>query len=163
EPLEDRLTPSSLGVTFDDGSGHLDELPLLGYSWGGAGAGKAGLQNFTLTLATTSAEPGLWGHLAAGSHINSATIHVRTRDLNAEYLTYTLTGVTITSFSASGDGFGSASHDTVQLTCAAVNESSREFDNYNQPGPLTSVQYNFATGQGRRSGAFPSSGSTQPL
>lgn len=71
EQLEDRLTPSSLGLTFDDGSGNVDELPLLSYSWGvvnpSAGTGTASLQNFRLTLAPTSAEPGLWGHLAVGS------------------------------------------------------------------------------------------------
>ena len=51
-----------------------------------------------------TAEPGLWGHLAAGTHLDSAVIHVRT-GLGQEYATYTLTNVTVASFDSS---FGTA-------------------------------------------------------
>ena len=96
EGLEDRtLLSTTLGVTFDDGRGPVAELAVQSYSWGAAcppASGSSSLQDFTLTLAPGSVEPGLWGHLAVGSHLNSATIHVRQvgGSTATEYLTYTL-------------------------------------------------------------------------
>src|SRR5262249_57978861 len=73
------------------------------------------LRDFTLVLAPGSVEPGLWGHLAAGSHLNSATIHVRQVQggTATEYLTYTLRDVTISSFATNDSG--GASQDTIRL------------------------------------------------
>src|SRR5262249_51137817 len=92
-----------VGLSFVDSGVTTPELVVQSYSWGGVGT--ASLQKFSLTLAPTSAEAGLWGHLAVGSRLDSATIHVRNGNSD-EYLTYTLTGVTIASFSTSGDGLG---------------------------------------------------------
>jgi len=159
EVLEDRtLLSTALGVTFDEGSGPLPELPLLSYSWGasnssklgstgtGGGEGKTSLQNFTLTLAPTSAEPGLWGHLAAGKHLNSATIHVRkaSADLETEYVTYTLTNVFITSFSTS-EGGGDVPTDTIHLIFGRVTESYRPINPDGSVGAANTAQYDQVT------------------
>ena len=104
------------------------------------------MQNFTLTLAPTSAEPGLWGHLAAGKHLNSATIHVRkaSGDLETEYVTYTLTNVFITSFSIS-EGGGDVPTDTIHLTFGRVTESYRPINPDGSLGAANTAQYDQVT------------------
>jgi type VI protein secretion system component Hcp len=180
EVLEDRtLLSTSLGVTFDTGSGPLPELPVLSYSWGatnpttvgsagtgsGAGASKPSLQNFTLTLAPTSAEPGLWGHLTVGSHLNSATIDVSQVSPNGsvgvEYLSYTLTDVFITSFSTSDDG-SDAPEDTIQLTFGKIAESYSPISSDGSLGAPNTAQFDQAafTSGGAGSLATPASAPT---
>jgi type VI protein secretion system component Hcp len=115
-----------VGLTFNTGS---VELAVASYSWGasnptGGSKGAASLQSFTLTLNPSSVEPGLWGNLAAGTKLNSATIHIR-NSAGKEYVTYTLTNVTITSFSTSLTGNGSAPQNTIQLTYESISESYR--------------------------------------
>src|SRR5262245_51814114 len=85
----------ALGVVFVENGVPLPELEAQSYSWG---ANLRSLKDFTLTLAPTSVEPGLWGHLTAGRAFPSAVVHLRDAG-GREYQTYTLSNVTITSFS----------------------------------------------------------------
>jgi len=159
EVLEDRtLLSTALGVTFDEGSGPLPELPILSFSWGatnpttlgstgtGGGESKASLQDFTLRMAPSSVEPGLWGHLAAGKHLNSAAIHVRksSGDLETEYVSYTLTNVFITSFSTS-EGGGDVPTDTIHLTFGRVTESYSPINPDGSLGAANTAQYDQVT------------------
>jgi type VI protein secretion system component Hcp len=143
----------AVGVTFVDGGVTDPELEVSSYSWGasrattggsqatGAGAGKVSIQDLTLTLPSTSAEPGLWGHLATGTMLSSATINVRTLldGTEATYLTFTLSDVFISSFSTSGDG-GDAPVDTITLSFGKIAEW------YSQPGIATDVAGTSAAG-----------------
>src|SRR5262249_53069971 len=105
------------------------------YSWG---ANLRYFKDFTLTLAPTSVEPGLWGHLTAGRAFPSAVVHLRDAS-GREYQTYTLSNVTITSFSTAASA-GSAPAGTIALRFAAVTESAIPPD-----GPVNTAQYNVAT------------------
>jgi type VI protein secretion system component Hcp len=150
-------------VTFVEGGITLPELEVTSYSWGAANpAGTTpSLRDLTLTLpASTRAdvvEPGLWGHLAAGSHLDSATIHVRTRvgppsaPVTPEYITYTLTNVFISSFTTAEDYSGGVPQDTFQLHFGQVKE---EYFSINPDGTqgrlLNTAVYDRATGRGDR-------------
>src|SRR5262249_2344107 len=70
----------AMGLTFVQGGRPLPELAVQSYSWGAANptGARPSLQDLTLTLAPGFVDPGLWGALAAGTHLPSATIHVRT-------------------------------------------------------------------------------------
>jgi type VI protein secretion system component Hcp len=159
---------AGVGLTIDDGMGPLAELPLLGYSWGASnpsGArGAASLQNFTVTLAPTSAEPGLWGRLAVGSRMNSATIHVRRFFDRAEYATYTLTNVSIVSFSTSGSD-RDAPQATIELAFDSLSESYRPNNASGPLGPPNTATYNQKSGKSSASGSLtdPSATNTPPV
>src|SRR4029077_5476363 len=124
---------------------------VASYSWGASnpsgGTNTASLQNFTLTVAPTSAEPGLWGHLAAGSHLHAATIHVRKDNFGVgqpvEYLTYNLTNVTIASFATGSSDQGP--QDTIELAYDAMTESYTRFSSHG-PSTTTSTRSNQVTG-----------------
>src|SRR5262245_16422290 len=125
---EDRTLPSSMvGVVFDAGAGPLPQLPVDSYSWGATHAdGTAtSMQDFTITLAPGSTEPGLWGHLAVGKPLDTATIQLSKAVGPGEtqvYTTYTLTNVTITSFKTSEEG-GTAPQDTIGLHFDKISQS----------------------------------------
>jgi autotransporter-associated beta strand protein len=114
--------PPPLGLTL----GTNNELAVASYSWDATNAGTPSLHDFTLTLAPGSVEPGLWGALAAGTHLPSAAIHVRTTSVGnpLEYLTYTLQDVTVTSF-ATSEGSGGAPQDSLRLHFGKVSELYR--------------------------------------
>src|SRR5439155_925895 len=108
-------------------------LAVQSYSWGASanppvvggaafGASQPILKDFTLTLAPTSVEPGLWGHLAAARTLTSAVVHLRDAD-GGEYQSYTLSNVVLTAFSTGGSA-GSAPADTIALRFLAVTESA---------------------------------------
>jgi type VI protein secretion system component Hcp len=135
EVLEDRTVFSTaLGITFDAGAGPLPELAIQSYSWGAQGGTIPRVQDFTMTLAPGSVEPGLWGHLAANTHVNSAVIHVRNGG-GLEYATYTLTDVLISSFTT-GEASGGTPQDTISLHFGKVAES---YSPINSDGSLGSA------------------------
>jgi type VI protein secretion system component Hcp len=138
-------------VTFVEGGVTLPELAVSGYSWGAANpAGtKPSLQDVTLTVAADTVEPGLWGHLAAGTHVDSATIHVTTVGLHpVEYLTDTLTDVFISSFTTSfrDTGSGDRPQDTIQLHFGEVKEEYFPTNPDGTRGSPNTADYNQATG-----------------
>jgi type VI protein secretion system component Hcp len=163
EVLEDRtLLSTTLGVTFDDGNGPLAELAVQSYSWGAArpsASGSPSVQNFTLALAPGNVESGLWGHLAAGSHLNSATIHVRQAQggTATEYLTYTLKDVTISSFATNDSG--GAPQDTIGLHFGSVSELYSPINPDGTLGTANVAEYDVAVA---RSGATGSLQGTPP-
>jgi type VI secretion system secreted protein Hcp len=140
-------------VTFVEGGVTLPELEVSGYSWGAANPTGAApkLQDMTLTLTPDTVEPGLWGHLAAGSRLSSATIHVTTptgpQHLPIEYLTYTLTDVLISSFTTSNDGSGNRPTDTFQLHFGEVREEYFPINADGTRGTPIVADYNQATGR----------------
>jgi hypothetical protein len=87
-----------------------NELPVVSYAWRASrpGTGTPDLRDFIVTLAPGSVEPGVWGALAAGTHLDSATIRVRRMSQGNldEYRTYTVQDVTVSSFSTGEDGSG---------------------------------------------------------
>src|SRR4029077_14360394 len=66
-----RITPP---LTFVEDGVTLHGSDLSSYSWGATGSpsGTPSLKDFTLLLDPGSAEPGLWGHLTVGKHLDSA-------------------------------------------------------------------------------------------
>src|SRR5205085_784506 len=106
-------------------------------------------------LAPTSAEPGLWGHLAVGSHLDSATVHVRkvVNAVQTEYLTYTLTNVTINSFSTSEAG-SEAPLDTIQLAYDSVSESYSRTNANGTLGAANTAQYDLVRGTSNGTGSL---------
>src|SRR5207245_1027234 len=127
-----------LGVVFFENGVPRPELEVQSYSWIGNRGNSAVLANFTLTLAPTSVEPGLWGHLAAGRIFPTVVVHLR--DANGrEYQAYTLSTVTISIFST-GSSAGSAPTDTIYLQFVAVTESATPLT-----GPANTAQYNLAS------------------
>jgi type VI protein secretion system component Hcp len=154
-------TPS-VGVTFVEGGVTRNEIMVSSYSWGATNptAGKTPtLQDFTLTvpagtLTAGGVEPGLWGHLAAGTHLDSATIHVRMNIGNpavfTEYITYTLTNVFISSFTNTEDGSGAVPKDTIQLHFDKVAETYLPFNRDGTVAGFTNnANYNQVTGVGQ--------------
>src|SRR5262249_8903001 len=123
------------------------ELEVQSYSWGaglgappvggGGGGSKPLVDDFMLTLAPMSVEPGLWGHLANGGPL-SAVVHLRDAS-GREYQTYTLSNVTVSSFST-GASEGSVRADTIALRFGTVAESATA-----PAGPANSAQYNVTT------------------
>src|SRR5579872_6048793 len=123
----------SMGLSFINGGVTEPELTVDSYSWGATGpaaGGSAGaarslpsLQNFTLTLDPTSAEPALWSYLTTGKDLDAAVLHVRNSDANnTDDLTYTLKDVSITSFTTSCED-STSPEDTIQLAFKAVTET----------------------------------------
>src|SRR5207249_3702538 len=121
------------------------------YSWGAAnpaGGAAPGLQDVTLAVASDTVDPALWGHLAAGIHLPSATIHVRTSTPSGltEYLTYTLSGVSISSFTTAEDGSGALPQDTIQLHFGEVKEQYFRRNPNGTLGSPNTADYNQVTG-----------------
>ena len=130
----------------------LPELAVQSYSWGasasapvvegpGAGASLASLKDFTLTLAPTSVEPGLWGRSAAGRTFSSAVVHLRDAG-GREYQTYTLYNVTLSAFTTGASASG-APADTIALRFGAVTESATPL-----AGPANEAVYNVSAHTG---------------
>jgi type VI protein secretion system component Hcp len=118
--------PPSVGITFDTGGGPGAELAVESFSWGasqpfvnGSATARASVQDFQVTLAPSSTEPGLWGAMISNSPLAHATIHVRDASGN-EYLTYALDNVLISSFQVGANG--TAPIDRITLAFQRVTE-----------------------------------------
>lgn len=93
---------------------HRDEIDVMSFSWGiahsapgatggGGGAGKPTFQDLLLVHTIDSATPALLLACATGRHINQATIsHRRAGENQQDYLTITLSDVTITAVTENG-------------------------------------------------------------
>src|SRR5439155_8436484 len=144
----------ALGVTFVENGATLPELEVQSYSWSTT-ANPTKVKDFTLTLAPTSVEPGLWGHLAAGRVFTSAVVHLRDAS-GREYQTYSLSNVTITAFTTGGNA-GSPSADTIALRFGAVTESATP-----PAGPANTAQYNVSAHTSSNVGILAGSFLPQP-
>lgn len=95
---------------------HKDEIQVLAWSWGmsqsgsmhmgpGGGAGKANVQDLSLTKYMDKASPNLAFHCCKGTHHESALLTVRKAGgTPLEYYKLELTQVLITSVSTGGSG-----------------------------------------------------------
>jgi type VI secretion system secreted protein Hcp len=111
---------------------HKDEIEVLSWSWGlsesgtpahagGGASGKAQFQDFSFTHHVDRASPLLMAACATGKHIKDATITVRKAgETQPEYLVITMSGVVVTSVSASGSADGGAPFEGVTLAFAKV-------------------------------------------
>ena len=88
---------------------HRGEIDILDYSWGeensppmhggGGGAGRVNAQSFNFTMKVNKASPKIFLAVADGRHFRSAVLTVRrTDEQRAEFLTWTLSDVVITSY-----------------------------------------------------------------
>lgn len=144
--------PPALGATFDDG-----EFTVQSYSWGettpvstaggGAGAGVATLQDFSLNLQPGSADPVFLANAASGRHIQKVLLHVRKN--GQEYLTYTLSDVLITSYQVDSSG-----NVSLKLNFAQIDESYRPFNADGSLGTAVASSWNQKTNTGSGTGAL---------
>jgi type VI secretion system secreted protein Hcp len=92
---------------------HKDEIDVLAFSWGvsntksasggGGGAGKAVFEDLLVVARTSKASPKLWLACASGQHLKSAVLTCRKPGKAPfEFLTITLTDVTISSYEIDG-------------------------------------------------------------
>src|SRR5262249_2891491 len=137
-----------LGLTLVEGGVTLREEDILGYSWGATSTGGApSLQDVTINLGATAAEPGFWGHLAANTHLDRAVIHLRkaSPDKPTEYATYTLTDVTISSFTTDEER-GGVPQDAIKLHFGKIEESYSELDDQGAPGTPDKARFDVKQG-----------------
>jgi type VI secretion system secreted protein Hcp len=112
---------------------HKTEIDVLAWSWGvsnsgsahtggGAGAGKANVQDLSLTKYVDLASPDLLLACCNGKHFPEATLTVRKAgETPLEYLKIKLTEVLITSVSTGGSGGEDRLTENVTLNFAKVN------------------------------------------
>jgi type VI secretion system secreted protein Hcp len=93
---------------------HKGEIDVLAFSWGvarpdspgsggGTGAGKAVFEDLLVVARTSKASPKLWHGCASGQHLKTAVLVCRKAGKAPhEFLTITLTDVTITSYEVEG-------------------------------------------------------------
>ena len=96
---------------------HAKSIEVQSFSWGvsnvtspgtgaGGGSGKAQMQDFHFTMATSQASPQLMLACASGKHLREATLSVRkSGERPVDFLTVKLTDVLISSYQASGSEF----------------------------------------------------------
>src|SRR5207253_731856 len=78
--------------------------------------------DFSLVLAPSSAEPGIWGRLATGRPVARAVVHVRDGSGNV-LVTYTLSNVLISSFAT--NEAGGLPSDQLTLSFQSIAEDYR--------------------------------------
>lgn len=95
---------------------HKDAMDVLAWSWGasqsgtmhaggGGGAGKASINDLSITKFVDKASPNLLGACCSGKHFDQATLIVRKAgDTPLEYLKYTFKQVLVSSISVGGSG-----------------------------------------------------------
>ena len=111
---------------------HAGKIDVLAWSWGssnsgsahmggGAGAGKANVQDLSFTKYIDKCSPSLMLACCKGSHYPTATLIVRKAGGKPlEYLTITLTEVLISSVSTGGSGSQDQLTENVSLNFAKV-------------------------------------------
>lgn len=98
-----------------DKKGHAGHIDILAWSWGmsqsgtfhtgsGGGAGKANVQDLSITKYIDKASTALMGAVLRGDHLPTAKLHVRKAGAKGplEYLVLTLQKCMITSYSTGG-------------------------------------------------------------
>jgi type VI secretion system secreted protein Hcp len=132
------------------------EIDVLAWSWGmsnsgtahvggGAGAGKANVQDLSISKYIDKASAPT--HLAAltGKHFKEATLVVRKAGENPqEYITITMTTVLITSVSAGGSGGEDRLTENVTLNFAKVKFEYKEQDEKGATKPAGEYAYDIS-------------------
>src|SRR4026207_687724 len=111
---------------------HKDEIEVLSWSWGisqagsmahggGAGAGRAGLDDSRLTHHIDKASPVLLKACATGEHIKEVTLTVRKAGKGQqEFLILKMTDVLIPSVNRGGSGDSAATAESVAMQSSKV-------------------------------------------
>jgi type VI secretion system secreted protein Hcp len=135
---------------------HAGEIDVLAWSWGvsnsgsahvggGAGAGKANVQDLSLTKYIDKCSPSLMLACCKGTHYTTATLVVRKAGGKPlEYLTITLSEVLITSVSTGGSGGEDRLTENVSLNFAKVKVDYIEQKPTGEEGDKPTMTYNIA-------------------
>ena len=135
---------------------HKEEIDLLAWSWGvsnsgsahtggGAGAGKANVQDLSFTKYIDKCSPSLLLACCKGSHYTDATLVVRKAGGKPlEYLTITLSEVMVTSVSTGGSGGEDRLTENVSLNFAKVKVDYVEQKPDGTEGDKPTMTYNIA-------------------
>lgn len=117
---------------------HLGEIDVLAWSWGasnsgtfhvggGGGAGKANVQDLSLTKWVDLASTEIFLAVCNGKHFPEATLVVRKAgETPLEYLTIKMTEVMVTSYSTGGSGGEDRLTENVTLNFSKVQVSYKE-------------------------------------
>jgi len=120
-------------------SKHKDEIDVEGWSWGevnpvehvaggGAGAGKVQMQDLNFTAPFSKASPNLFLACASGKHLKSAVLSARRAGKSqAEFLTFSLSDVLVSSYQTAGAEAGDVSPvDSVSLNFSKIQIEYKE-------------------------------------
>lgn len=138
-------------------SKHGKEIDVLAWSWGlsnsgtthvggGAGAGKANVQDISLTKWVDKSSPTLMQHCAKGTHIPEAFLTVRKAgDTPLEYIKIKMTECLVTSVSTGGSGGEDRLTENITINFAQVNVDYQEQNAKGGPeGGAVTFGYNMA-------------------
>jgi type VI secretion system secreted protein Hcp len=135
---------------------HKDKIDVLAWSWGvsnsgsahmggGAGAGKANVQDLSFTKWIDKSSPSLIQACCKGTHYADSTLIVRKAGDNPlEYLKITLTEVLVTSVSTGGSGGEDRLTENVTLNFAKVKVQYVEQTPTGAAGDKPEMTYNIA-------------------
>ena len=135
---------------------HAGEIDVLAWNWGvsnagsahvggGAGAGKASVQDLSFTKFTDKATPNLLIASCNGKHFASAVLVIRKAgETPLEYLKFTLTEVMVTSVSLGGSGGDDRLMENVTLNFAAMKVEYVEQKKDGGKGAQPSMNWNIA-------------------
>ncbi|MHB1559328.1 MAG: Hcp family type VI secretion system effector [Isosphaeraceae bacterium] len=149
-----KFTPDLKGESRDDK--HKNEIDVLAWSWGisnsgtahtggGAGAGKANVQDMSLTKYVDKASPDLMLACCNGKHYDSAVLVVRKAgEKPLEYLKITMDEVMVTSHSTGGSGGEDRLTENISLNFAKVKVEYVEQTAKGGEGDKPSMTYNIA-------------------
>jgi type VI secretion system secreted protein Hcp len=126
---------------------HKGEIDVEAWSWGetlavpsgaGGGAGKVDIQALTLTAGLSKASPQLMLACASGKHIKNAVLTGRRAGKGqAEFFTFTLDDVLVTSYQvAGGAGDEIGPLDSISLDFSKILVKYRETKSDGSLGPL---------------------------
>ena len=136
-----KLTGGSL--TFKGSSKHAkhpDEIQILAWSWGasqsgsfahgegGSGAGKANIQDISITKYLDKSSSVFLKGVTTGSHVDTAILSMsKAGGDQQDFLTITLTNVMVTSYTTGGSGGEDMITENISLTFGKV-----EFEHFAQ-------------------------------
>lgn len=119
---------------------HAKEIQILAWSWGasqsgsfamgegGAGAGKANIQDLSFTKYLDKTSPLLLKGVTTGAHLDKATLSMsKAGGEQADFLKIILESVMVTSYSTGGSGGEDMITENVTLTFAKIS-----FEHYKQ-------------------------------
>src|SRR5262245_17266532 len=118
---------------------HKGEIEVLSWSWGevneapprgpggGLGAGKVDMSDLTVVASFSKASPQLLLACASGKHFKSAVLTARKAGkAQADYLTFSLTDVLVSSFRVGGSADDSVPTDSVGLSFGKIQVEYKE-------------------------------------
>jgi type VI secretion system secreted protein Hcp len=135
---------------------HGGSIDVLAWSWGvsnsgtshlggGAGAGKANVQDLSFTKYVDKSSPDLMLSCCNGKHYTEATLIVRKAgEKPLEYLTITMSDIMITSVSTGGSGGEDRLTENITLNFAKVQVDYKEQTATGATGDTPSMSYDIA-------------------